>query len=208
MSQDGTAVGIVFGAIGLLAVGLGVVKPVLGIRRARLDLRTLAEGLSAEARCLETYTTQERDPSSRRTRTERHVILGFRTRDGAEVRLEDTSGAPRVVGDRVTVRYLPDRPHRAVVVDRARAGIAARIAGDVLIGLLVVACGTVFAISGYNTFQDSRRTPLSPRPPVSTPTSTSADWEYPPATVCTNEPGSGLRFCPHVAPTLKLPHMP
>ncbi|MFJ6384372.1 DUF3592 domain-containing protein [Kitasatospora sp. NPDC092039] len=208
MPQDGAAVGIVVGAIGLLAVGLGVVKPVLGVRRARLDLRTPAEGLSAEARCLETYTTQERDPSSRRTRTERHVILGFRTRDGAEVRLEDTSGARRVVGDHATVRYLPDRPHRAVVVDRGRAGIATRIAGDVLIGLIVVAWGTVFAISGYNTFQDSRRAPLSPRSPVSTPTSTPPDWEYPPATVCTNEPGSGLPVCPHVAPTLKLPQAP
>ncbi|MFI2611301.1 DUF3592 domain-containing protein [Kitasatospora sp. NPDC018619] len=194
MSQGGTAVGVLFCVFGLLAVGLGVGGSVLGVRRARLAARTLTEGLPAEARCLDAYVTHERvgsDAYGRRTRARRHVVLGFRTREGDEIRLTDTSGAPRVVGDRVAVRYLPDQPHRAVVADRGRAGAAAGAGAKVVVGLIAIACGAGLLIAGYGSLDGSRNDHRPPGFPASTP----APAREHPSSACTLDPSSGRFSC-------------
>ncbi|MBM9508904.1 DUF3592 domain-containing protein [Actinacidiphila acididurans] len=128
------------------ALGTAVVR---GIRRQR---RTLARGLTAEARCLETYVTHDGDHSS----STRHVILGFRTQDGSEIRIEDTSRVPRVVGDVAQVRYLPDRPHRAIVI-----GSSPMIFGWTLLTIfcLLLACGSALSfMKGYGVFDPTHPT--------------------------------------------------
>ncbi|MGW1764666.1 DUF3592 domain-containing protein [Streptomyces sp. NPDC002073] len=148
MEGIGGAFGVVFGMIGLLFAAIGVTMAVVLVRRTVLRSRTLARGLTAEARCLDTYVTQHRDTEHRR-RTARHVILGFRTQDGQDIRFEDTSGVPRVVGDFVPVRYLAHRPQQAVALGPVAPGL--RI-GTVL-GLAfctVFACvGLFFAAIGF-----------------------------------------------------------
>ncbi|MFJ1792560.1 hypothetical protein [Kitasatospora griseola] len=58
---------------------------------------------------LDTHLTRDRPDDWLSTVTRRHVVLGFRTADGQDIRVKDTTGVPRVDGDRVTVRYLPSR---------------------------------------------------------------------------------------------------
>lgn len=154
MPEDGNVVGYFFGVIGLLVMAVGPAFPIAAVHKARLRARTLAHGLTAEARCLETYVAEGRvgtDPSDRRTRSVRHVILGFRIPDGRDIRFRDTSGVPRVMGDHVPVRHLPDQPHRAVAADRAPSGTAAGIAASVFVGLFVAGIGPVFAVMGFGT---------------------------------------------------------
>ncbi|MFD8481104.1 DUF3592 domain-containing protein [Kitasatospora sp. NPDC059673] len=103
--------------IGLLIAGLGITGIVLVLRRSRRRNRTRTHGLVAEAAVLETYLTQDRVADSLTIRTGRHVVLGFRTADGQDIRLKDTTGIPRIAGDRVTVRYLPERPREAIPTD-------------------------------------------------------------------------------------------
>ncbi|WP_406197213.1 DUF3592 domain-containing protein [Kitasatospora sp. NBC_01560] len=152
MSDSGNVVGILFGIVGSVFAALGPAMAVAAVHRARLRARTLANGLVAQAVCLETYVTEERvgtDLSDRRTRSVRHVILGFRTFDGRDVRFRDTSGAPRVVGDHVPVRYLPDRPHRAVTADRGTSGAVAGAVVATVFGLVFAVTGLFFAFLGF-----------------------------------------------------------
>ncbi|MFG2825320.1 DUF3592 domain-containing protein [Kitasatospora sp. NPDC048365] len=92
--------------------------------------------------------TRDRPFSDSLPRTVRHVILGFRTHDGRDIRMEDTSGVPRVVGDHVWVRYLPSQPQQAAVADAAPAGQSIGLvlglvvgAGFVCVGLLIAGAG-------------------------------------------------------------------
>jgi hypothetical protein len=128
-----TAVAVV---IGLAFLTMGVGMPFLTIRRARQATGALRQGLTAEGRVLDTYVTHRQDRAS-----ERHVIIGFRAADGREYRIEDSGNRPRVVGDHVPVRYLPDRPDLAVPADTSVGALA---------GVSVVVCvfGGVFAVAG------------------------------------------------------------
>ncbi|RKT17566.1 uncharacterized protein DUF3592 [Streptomyces sp. 1114.5] len=168
MSDDGNVIGYVFGFIGLLVICGGLALPIAAARKARMRERILAVGLAAEARCLETYVTQERvsgsDSSDRRTRAVRHVIIGFRTADGRDIRFEDSSGVPRVVGDHVPVRYLPDMPHRAVTADRGRSGAKTGFAVAALVGLFFAGVGAAFAVSGFEIASGSHDLPTRPLP--------------------------------------------
>lgn len=207
MSDDGNVIGYVFGFIGLLVICGGLSLPVAAARKARLRARVLAVGLAAEARCLETYVTQERvsgsDSSDRRTRTVRHVIIGFRTEDGRDVRFEDTSGAPRVVGDHVPVRYLPDQPHRAVTADRGRSGARAEFAMAVLAGLFFAGIGTAFAVGGFGSASGSHDLP-TPHAPAehSVPT---PGGGFPSEVVCTSDGNSATLVCPGMFPGITIP---
>ncbi|MER5636647.1 DUF3592 domain-containing protein [Kitasatospora sp. NPDC002227] len=146
------AFGAVFGVVGLALAAGGLALAAFLLYRVVLRRRTLEAGLTAEAECLETYVTSEAaydEDRDRYTRTMRHVILGFRTEDGRDVRIRDRSGAPRVVGDFVTVRYLPERPQDAAVAGRPTGIFAVGVGLGLFFCLVTVGVGVLFAVFGF-----------------------------------------------------------
>ncbi|MFJ5921812.1 DUF3592 domain-containing protein [Kitasatospora sp. NPDC092948] len=130
----------------LAFVALGIVAGIANARQVDRVRRTFAEGLAAEAVVLATYKTESTSGvgDNRSTTTTHHTILAFRTLDGREFRLDERNGRRRAVGDRIEVRYLPERPDRAVAVDR---GPGEDIAGWVLCILLIAGGLVGLAIS-------------------------------------------------------------
>lgn len=148
-------VGTIVGVVGALTAVAGVVMALVLLARAQARSRALTEGQLAEAVCLDTYVTHSGGPAGPHISI-RHKVLGFRTPDGQEVRVDDTSRTPRVVGDRVLVRYLPDRPHQAAVTDAGPAGVSM----GVVIGLLAcVLFGAVTAVMGFGFAATAREFP-------------------------------------------------
>ncbi|MDH6215959.1 DUF3592 domain-containing protein [Streptomyces pseudovenezuelae] len=94
------------------------------VRARRVD-RAWTSGLTAEARCLRTYTTTSGGGDSM-VRTTLHHVYEFTTREGRVVRFEEGGGPGTVLdGDIVTVRYPADRPDRATAKPPARGRLAA-----------------------------------------------------------------------------------
>ncbi|MEV5525701.1 DUF3592 domain-containing protein [Streptomyces prunicolor] len=90
------------------------------IRRARATSRAWSSGLTAEARCLRTYTTTSGGGETRVTTRLNHVYE-FATREGRAVRFEERGGSGTVLeGDIVTVYYTADHPERATAEAPAR----------------------------------------------------------------------------------------
>ncbi|WP_052441285.1 DUF3592 domain-containing protein [Streptacidiphilus anmyonensis] len=140
------AFGTVFGLVGLLFAVIGAGSGVAIMRRWVAVRRNLDSGLVAEGVVLDTYLAVHGRES---VRTVRRAIIGFRTPDGVEHRIDDASGRPRVVGDHVTVRYLPGTPERGVAAD-AMSGrsIAAPLVSLVFLGVFVL-IGLLFAAIGF-----------------------------------------------------------
>lgn len=95
------------------------------IRRARQVDRAWTSGLTAEARCLRTYTTTSGGGDSM-VHTTLHHVYEFMTREGRVVRFDEGGGPGTILeGDIVTVRYAADRPDRATAKPPARGRLAA-----------------------------------------------------------------------------------
>lgn len=143
--MDGVgAAGSLFGLVGCLFALIGAGLCVALVRGAVLRQQALTRGLSAEARCLDTYVTRDADGDSHRK-----VVLGFTAADGRAVRL--TVSAPRtaVTGDLVQVRYLPNRPERAAVVGSGGPASLFGTAIGVATCLLFTCGGLFFAAVGF-----------------------------------------------------------
>lgn len=132
---------IIAGALAMAAVTV----------RRSLQLRSnWNSGLTAEARCLSTYTTTSGGGDTSATTTLHHVYE-FTTREGRPVRFEEANG-PRttVEGDIVTVHYTQARPERATAHAPAPAKVLAGAAG-VLVFLSVV---VLFCVGFLVTFAE------------------------------------------------------
>jgi hypothetical protein len=137
----------VFGTVGLLVALFGVAGLFLLLRNLARRNRVLATGITVEARCLDTYTSRSAEgPSSRR------AILGFTTREGREIRIEPAVTGPIVTGDFVPVRYAPERPELAFVVETGRGNAlgngCALVIGMFVCGMFILV-GLVFAAGGF-----------------------------------------------------------
>jgi hypothetical protein len=142
--EFGGAIGVVFGIVGLVFAGIGMALGIALVRRTLSRNRALAHGLTAEAQCLDVYVTRRVDGPGNR-----HAILGFRTVDGQDIRIEDNSGRPRVVGDFVQVRYLPHRPQDATVTGGSAAGSALGLVVGLAVSVMFVGVGLAFALGGF-----------------------------------------------------------
>ncbi|WP_225822824.1 DUF3592 domain-containing protein [Streptomyces naphthomycinicus] len=110
---------------GLMLAGF-VFAAYLLVRRARRISRTWAHGLTAEARCLRTYTTTSGGGGNTSVSTTLHHVYEFTTREGRTVRFEEEDGPGTVLeGDFVTVRYLPELPQQATAKPPARGSLVA-----------------------------------------------------------------------------------
>ncbi|QCX76801.1 hypothetical protein C9F11_15685 [Streptomyces sp. YIM 121038] len=129
-----------FYLIPLFMAGVAVVMAVAILRRSAEVRRAWRSGLTAEARCLRTYTTTSghRDHVS----TTLHHVYEFAARDGRTVRFEEENGPATVVqGDIVTVYYTPDRPERATAhAPRPVANTLTTVAVLCFLGLFAAFC--------------------------------------------------------------------
>ncbi|MGW4646269.1 DUF3592 domain-containing protein [Kitasatospora sp. NPDC004289] len=170
MFEDGT---VIIGVLGLLFAGVGVTFCLVLLKRVRGARRALARGTEVEARCLDTYVSQPGGNGG--GRGVRHVILGFRTLEGRDVRFEDLSGVPRVLGDRVRVRYLPEDPQQAAVTDANPYGGAGRTVLFVAFPLAFACVGLWFAAVGFGLVDFHSHPDL---PSVQPSVSASPSWPW------------------------------
>ncbi|MEU2713390.1 DUF3592 domain-containing protein [Streptomyces sp. NPDC007205] len=104
----------------------GAVFALVGLLRRSRDVhRAWDGGLTAEARCLQTYTTTSGGGETS-VRTTLHHVYEFTTREGRTVRFDETNGPGTTIpGDIVTVHYAAERPERATAHAPARGKLAA-----------------------------------------------------------------------------------
>ncbi|MEV8044948.1 DUF3592 domain-containing protein [Streptomyces griseoluteus] len=117
------------------------------IRRALRTSRMWAHGLTAEARCLNTYTRTS-GGNDTAVHSTLHHVYEFTTREGERFRFDEAGGDSTVVaGDHLVVRYLAERPQWATALQPARGRLILGTA--VLLAILaVVGVGAVlFAVS-------------------------------------------------------------
>ncbi|MBK3644906.1 DUF3592 domain-containing protein [Streptomyces sp. MBT33] len=103
-----------FYAVPALMIAVAVAALIAVLRRARHISGAWNSGLTAEARCLNTYTTTSGGGGDSSVSTTLHHVYEFTTREGRAVRFEEHNGPRTIVtGDIVTVRYTAEHPERA-----------------------------------------------------------------------------------------------
>lgn len=103
-----------FFAVPAIIGGVVITMAVKVIRRSLQLRQAWASGLTAEARCLRTYTTTSRHGDSNRISTTFHHVYEFTPSGGRPVRFEEENGpATTIEGDFGTVHYAADRPEKA-----------------------------------------------------------------------------------------------
>ncbi|MEU2283262.1 DUF3592 domain-containing protein [Streptomyces sp. NPDC013178] len=125
------------------------------VRRSRSVTRAWGSGLTAEARCLRSYTTTS-GGGDHRVSTTLHHVYEFTTRDGRAVRFEEANGPGTTVeGDIVTVHYTADRPDRATARRPARGRLFVE-SGFLLLFISVgLAFCVVFMVTSHLVFTES-----------------------------------------------------
>ncbi|WP_328537120.1 DUF3592 domain-containing protein [Streptomyces sp. NBC_00344] len=122
-------------------------RTVIATLRLRAAWRS---GLTAEARCLRTYTTTSRDSDSGHRTTTLHHVYEFTPAGGQPVRFEESGGpGTRLEGDFVTVHYPADRPERATALPPSTA---ARSMLGALFVIVFCAVMVVFCVVFVTTY--------------------------------------------------------
>ncbi|QIY62827.1 DUF3592 domain-containing protein [Streptomyces sp. RPA4-2] len=142
----------VFYAVPALIMTGAVLMAVTVIRRSLDVRRAWNSGLTAEARCLRSYTTIGGGGGDTSVSTTLHHVYEFMTRDGRTIRFEEPNGPATVVeGDIVTVHYTADRPEKATA-HAPRRGVL--VAGTVFVlafcSVVIVFC--VGFMVGFHAF--------------------------------------------------------
>ncbi|MFC4500491.1 MULTISPECIES: DUF3592 domain-containing protein [Streptomyces] len=137
--------------VGLLVAAWTVVS------RSRRAIRAWGSGLTAEARCLRTYTTTSTSGGEHhRVTTTLHHVYEFTTREGRAVRFEEENGPGTTLeGDIVTVFHPADRPEHATAKPPARGRLFAE-SGFLLafLGVGIAFC-VGFMVSAHSMFSES-----------------------------------------------------
>ncbi|MET9898405.1 DUF3592 domain-containing protein [Streptomyces sp. NPDC006446] len=109
--------------------------------RRTLEVRSAwSSGLTAEARCLRSYTTVSGGGHDTSVTTTLHHVYEFTARDGRAIRFEESNGRPTVLeGDIVTVHYTAQHP------DKATAHAPSPVRAAVGTVALVAFCGVIVA---------------------------------------------------------------
>ncbi|MFJ9018434.1 DUF3592 domain-containing protein [Streptomyces sp. NPDC102259] len=134
--------GLLFGVFGL-------------IRRSRRVVRAWDGGLTAEARCLRSYTTTSGGGDTMVSTTLHHVYE-FTTREGRAVRFEEPNGPGTTIeGDLVTVHYAAGRPEEATAKAPARGRLFAE-SGCLLLFLgVAIAFCVLFMVTAHWMFAEA-----------------------------------------------------
>ncbi|GAB2450660.1 DUF3592 domain-containing protein [Streptomyces incanus] len=139
----------------IMIVGVSVMAA-RTISRSRQVSGAWNHGLTAEGRCLRTYTRTRGGAGDAGVDTTLHHVYEFTTREGRVIRFDEANGPSTVVvGDHVTVYYLADSPERATAHAPARGKLAAGT-GCVLAFLGVVIAGCVgFMVIAHTVFTEA-----------------------------------------------------
>ncbi|HEY8986976.1 MAG TPA: DUF3592 domain-containing protein [Streptomyces sp.] len=137
----------------MLAVVVGMAVTV--IRRSRRITRAWDSGLTAEGRCLRSYTTVSSSGGEHRhTSTTLHHVYEFTTREGRTVRFEEQNGPGTVIeGDFVTVHYTPEHPEQATARPPMKGRLMAE-SGVLLTFLGIFAAFCIAFMIGVHAFFD------------------------------------------------------
>ncbi|MEY9871560.1 hypothetical protein ABH931_001033 [Streptacidiphilus sp. MAP12-33] len=108
--------GVVVGALGMGVTVASAVVAVRLVKRWVWRVRALAAGFAAEGRVLEV----DHEPGDQGREAVTRTVVWFYAHDGREFRVEDGTGRPRVLGEPIALRYLPDRPQWAVVAEEGK----------------------------------------------------------------------------------------
>ncbi|WP_405967303.1 DUF3592 domain-containing protein [Streptomyces sp. NBC_00015] len=134
--------GLLFGVFGL-------------VRRSRRIARAWDGGLTAQARCLRSYTTTSGGGDTMVSTTLHHVYE-FTTREGRAVRFEEANGPGTTIeGDIVTVHYAAARPEEATAKAPARGRLLAE-SGCLLLFLgVAIALCVLFVVAAHGMFAEA-----------------------------------------------------
>ncbi|MEU1402158.1 DUF3592 domain-containing protein [Streptomyces sp. NPDC005728] len=145
-----------FYAVPVIMIGFMAYAAYLLVRRARRISRTWQHGLTAEARCLRSYTTTSGGGGDTSVHTTLHHVYEFTTREGRTVRFDEGNGPSTIVeGDFVTVRYLPEYPERATALPPSRTKLALGTGcGLAFLGVAISFC-VVFITVAHMMFTES-----------------------------------------------------
>ncbi|SEQ33231.1 Protein of unknown function [Streptomyces sp. yr375] len=126
------------------------------VRRSRRVARAWGGGLTAEARCLRSYTTTSGGAGDTSVHTTLHHVYEFTTREGRTVRFEEENGPGTIIeGDIVVVHYAADHPEEATAKAPARGRLLAE-SGCLLFFLgAVIAFCVFFMVTAHWMFDES-----------------------------------------------------
>ncbi|MGW3911606.1 hypothetical protein ACWEBX_08760 [Streptomyces sp. NPDC005070] len=133
---------VIFYAIPSLIIAVVLLAAARIVRRS-LELRSAwSSGLTAEARCLRSYTTVSGGGNDTSVTTTLHHVYEFTTREGVVVRFKEANGRATVVeGDIVLVYYTASQPEKATAQPPSQTRAAVGTFGLlVFFGLIVSGC--------------------------------------------------------------------
>ncbi|MEU8978418.1 DUF3592 domain-containing protein [Streptomyces sp. NPDC048309] len=133
---------VFFYAVPALMMAVVLLAAAKVVRRSMDLRRAWNSGLTAEARCLRSYTTTSGGGGDTSVTTTLHHVYEFTTREGRTVRFEEANGPSTVIeGDIVTVHYAAERPEKATAHAPSRGKAAAGTIGMlVFFGVIVAFC--------------------------------------------------------------------
>ena len=134
----------------------GLLSGVFGlVRRSRRVARAWGGGLTAEARCLRSYTTNSGGGDTMVSTTLHHVYE-FTTLEGRTVRFEEANGPGTTLeGDIVTVHYAAGHPEEATAKAPARGRLFAE-SGCLLLFLgAAIAFCVFFMVTAHWMFDEA-----------------------------------------------------
>ncbi|MFF4348821.1 DUF3592 domain-containing protein [Streptomyces sp. NPDC001530] len=149
----GTEMDVFFYAVPGLIMAVAIFMAVKVIRRS-LELRSAwNSGLTAEARCLRSYTTTSGGGGDSSVTTTLHHVYEYTTRDGRPVRFEEANGPSTVVeGDIVTVHYAAERPEKATAHAPSPVKAAASTIGFLMFFGVIIAFCVGFMVTYHEVF--------------------------------------------------------
>ncbi|MFJ5529251.1 DUF3592 domain-containing protein [Streptomyces sp. NPDC093261] len=144
-----------FYAVPGLIMAVALTKAAIVVRRS-LQLRSnWNSGLTAEARCVRTYTTTSGGRGDSSVTTTLHHVYEFTTREGRTVRFEEADGPGTTVeGDIVPVHYTRAHPERATAHSPARGKTLAGTVGILVFLSVIVAFCVGFMVTYHAAAMD------------------------------------------------------
>jgi ABC-type Fe3+ transport system permease subunit len=137
----------------IMAVALFMATKVI---RRSLELRSAwNSGLTAEARCLRSYTTTSGGGGDTSVTTTLHHVYEFTTREGRTVRFEEGDGPSTIIeGDIVTVHYTAENPEKATAHEPSRGKLAAGAVGMLVFCAVIVVFCIGFMVAAHGFFSE------------------------------------------------------
>ncbi|WP_406330288.1 DUF3592 domain-containing protein [Streptomyces sp. NBC_00203] len=144
----------IFYAVPGLIMAVTILMAAKVVRRS-LELRSnWNSGLTAEARCLRSYTTTSGGGGDTSVSTTLHHVYEFATREGRSVRFEEENGPSTIVeGDIVTVHYTAQHPEKATAHAPSPVKAAAGTIGFLVFFGVIIAFCVGFMITFHEVFQ-------------------------------------------------------